>query len=258
MTLLLDGLYRTSSKELPKQAQRDDELLSLPLTSCRLHVCLYVGRGRFHQAMLPALGALFSLPIQNAPTTIVSVPVKAGAGYERSLILRTDPWYNNTAKSHNVDWASASRNNAHIPHTTTLATAPRGNFVDTTLLCPTCGQVGDDKSNCCSSGGAWEGMCGEGGQYTHHDGYQACNGNPAVAKGHVECKHQQLCIGAGCYALGDSTTSRLEDGTLWASAGSTQLAYDPASCEGCYCVAPSWPVKDCHTTWVPFRRFDLM
>ena len=90
MTLLLDGLYRTSSKELPKQAQRDDELLSLPLTSCRLHVCLYVGRGRFHQAMLPALGALFSLPIQNAPTTIVSVPVKAGAGYERSLILRTD------------------------------------------------------------------------------------------------------------------------------------------------------------------------
>ena len=101
-------------------------------------------------------------------------------------------------------------------------------------------------------------MCGEGGQYTHHDGYQACNGNPAVAKGHVECKHQQLCIGAGCYAVGDSTTSRLEDGTLWASAGSTQLAYDPASCEGCYCVAPSWPVKDCNTTWVPFRRFDLM
>lgn len=66
--------------------------------------------------MLPALGALFSVPIQNAATTIVSVPVKAGAGYERSLILRTDPWYNNTAKSHNVDWAPAFRNNANSPH----------------------------------------------------------------------------------------------------------------------------------------------
>jgi|NorSeaMetagenome_1021524.scaffolds.fasta_scaffold38645_2 hypothetical protein len=59
---------------------------------------------------------------------------------------------------------------------TTLAPAPHGDFVNTTLLCPKCGQVGDDKPNCCSSGGAWEGMCGEGGQYTHHDGYQACNG----------------------------------------------------------------------------------
>ena len=61
---------------------------------------------------------------------------------------------------------------------TTLVPAPRGDFVDAALACPRCGRVGDAKSNCCSSGGAWEGMCGEGGQQTHHDGYQACNGNP--------------------------------------------------------------------------------
>ena len=55
-------------------------------------------------------------------------------------------------------------------------------FRTAVALCPKCGRVGDSKSNCCSPGGAWEGMCGEGGQYTHHDGYQACNGNPAAAK----------------------------------------------------------------------------
>jgi len=66
--------------------------------------------------MLAALGALLSVPIQNAPTTIASVPVKAGAHDDLSLMLRPDPWYNNTAKSPGVDLRRVFANGAHLTH----------------------------------------------------------------------------------------------------------------------------------------------
>ena len=59
-------------------------------------------------------------------------------------------------------------------------------FVDASvaLTCPTCGRLGDGDPNCCSPGGSWHGMCeggAGGGQYTFHDGYQACSGEKLAA-----------------------------------------------------------------------------
>ncbi len=78
-------------------------------------------------------------------------------------------------------------------------------------LCPKCGRVGDSKSNCCSPGGAWEGMCGEGGQYTHHDGYQACNGNPAAAKSATD--GAQLSVSTAGWGLGQVAQLLFPDAT---------------------------------------------
>ena len=40
--------------------------------------------------------------------------------------------------------------------------------------CAKCGQKNMAALNCCSDGGAWEGLCGKDGQYTWHEGFQAC------------------------------------------------------------------------------------
>ena len=40
--------------------------------------------------------------------------------------------------------------------------------------CAKCGRNGQMAPNCCSSGGAWEGMCDSGGLHTRSEGYQAC------------------------------------------------------------------------------------
>ena len=112
---------------------------------------------------------------------------------------------------------------------TTLAPAPHGDFVNTTLLCPKCGQVGDDKPNCCSSGGAWEGMCGEGGQYTHHDGYQACNGNPADAKRGADRGLQSVPAWKQCLAdIRQHQDELLSPVLVAAHSSSSALLMDPA------------------------------
>lgn len=64
--------------------------------------------------------------------------------------------------------------------------APRGDFVDSSsaLTCPKCARLGNDDPNCCSPGGSWHGLCEGGndsGQYTFHDGYQACKGDQLTA-----------------------------------------------------------------------------
>ena len=44
--------------------------------------------------------------------------------------------------------------------------------------CSRCGVNAVHKSgapNCCSEGGAWAGMCDEGGKHTWHEGFQACS-----------------------------------------------------------------------------------
>ena len=41
--------------------------------------------------------------------------------------------------------------------------------------CSKCGQNGHARPNCCSPGGAWEGLCGDGGLHTWHEEYMACN-----------------------------------------------------------------------------------
>ena len=114
-------------------------------------------------------------------------------------------------------------------HPTALAPAPRGGFVDATFLCPKCGQVGDDKPNCCSSGGAWEGMCGEGGQYTHHDGYQACNGNPADAKHGADRGLQSVPAWKQCLAdIRQHQDELLSPVLVAAHSSSSALLMDPA------------------------------
>merc|ERR1740115_627127 len=72
------------------------------------------------------------------------------------------------------------------------ALAPSGDFFESSavvdasvaLTCPKCGQLGDGDPNCCSPGGSWHGMCeggAGGGQYTFHDGYQACSEDKLAA-----------------------------------------------------------------------------
>ena len=40
--------------------------------------------------------------------------------------------------------------------------------------CAKCGQKNAAALNCCSGGGAWEGLCEEGGEHDWHEGFQAC------------------------------------------------------------------------------------
>ena len=68
------------------------------------------------------------------------------------------------------------------------------------LTCSKCGQNGHARPNCCSPGGAWEGMCDDGGQYTYHEGYTACNtAVPVQPVGPATTGSKQAVATAGCF-----------------------------------------------------------
>ena len=58
--------------------------------------------------------------------------------------------------------------------------------------CSKCGERDGSGSNCCFDGGAWEGMCEEGGQHTYSEGFQACNGNPYLKRNEEESRQKGL------------------------------------------------------------------
>ena len=58
--------------------------------------------------------------------------------------------------------------------------------------CSKCGEREGSGSNCCFDGGAWEGMCEEGGQHTYSEGFQACNGNPYLKRNEEESRQKGL------------------------------------------------------------------
>jgi hypothetical protein len=54
--------------------------------------------------------------------------------------------------------------------------AEEGNARDASLTCDACGTNGAGAPNCCSSGGAWQGKCGDGAEHSWQAGFDACIG----------------------------------------------------------------------------------
>ena len=54
--------------------------------------------------------------------------------------------------------------------------AEEANTQDASLTCDACGENGAGESNCCSSGGAWQGKCGDGAEHSWQAGFNVCNG----------------------------------------------------------------------------------
>ena len=66
---------------------------------------------------------------------------------------------------------------------------------DASLSCSACGTNGAGESNCCSSGGAWQGKCGNGAEHTWQAGFDACNGAPQEA-----ARDQEAAVDGGARA----------------------------------------------------------
>ena len=111
----------------------------------------------------------------------------------------------NTAAAAN---AAAAEHTAPGPDPTAGREAEDGNTRDASLTCDACGKNGAGESNCCSSGGAWQGTCGDGAEHSWQAGFNACKGAAQEAAhdqtapedggarddtGSIECKDSSDC-----------------------------------------------------------------
>ena len=135
--------------------------------------------------------------------------------------------------------------------------------------CALCAQHGKARPNCCTKGGAWEGLCDNGNPHTWTQGYQACNGLPVAATPRngrpVLYTHLHKSGGTTMCELAKNNKEALAPGHLncnfrqpgasddhWATA-TEQDIWPPATAVGC--ARRQQLVHDYGLTWMSQERW---